>query len=72
MTGPTANPVDAGEEIARLQARIRELTREKEHLLAIVDILQDVSNSLHFVDILQAIAGKLGRTFGLDLPRRRA
>ncbi|MDP1889997.1 MAG: GAF domain-containing protein [Gemmatimonadaceae bacterium] len=66
MTNPTAIPVDAGEEIVRLQARVRELTREKEHLLAIVDILQDVSNSLHFVDILQAIAGKLGKTFGLD------
>lgn len=66
MTSPTASPVDAGEEIARLQARVRELTREKEHLLAVVDILQETSNSLHFVDILQAIAGKLGQTFGLD------
>ncbi|MDQ8155565.1 MAG: GAF domain-containing protein [Gemmatimonadota bacterium] len=66
MTGPTVNPVDAGDEIARLQARVRELTREKEHLVAIVDILQDISSSLHFVDILQAIAGKLGQTFGLD------
>ncbi|MBW7935382.1 MAG: hypothetical protein H3C62_17600, partial [Gemmatimonadaceae bacterium] len=47
MTGPTVNAVDAGEEIARLQARVRELTREKEHLLAIVDILQEVSGSLH-------------------------
>ncbi|MHB8839202.1 MAG: hypothetical protein ACYC7F_09655 [Gemmatimonadaceae bacterium] len=57
MTSPTTNPVDAGEEITRLQARVRELTREKEHLLAIVDILQEISNSLHFVDILQTIAG---------------
>ncbi len=66
MSGPTANSVDAGEEITRLQARVRELTREKEHLLAIVDILQEISSSLHFVDILQTIAGKLGKTFGLD------
>ena len=66
MTNPSPNPVDAGEEISRLQSRVRELTREKEHLVAIVDILQDISSSLHFVDILQAIAGKLGKMFGLD------
>lgn len=66
MTTPNANPVDAGEEISRLQARVRELTREKEHLIATVDILQEISSSLHFVDILQAIAGKLGKMFGLD------
>jgi GAF domain-containing protein len=66
VTSPTANTVDAGEEISRLQARVRELTREKEHLVAIVDILQEISSSLHFVDILQAIARKLGNTFGLD------
>ena len=66
MTTPNANPVDAGEEISRLQARVRELTREKEHLVAVVDILQEISSSLHFVDILQAIAAKLGMMFGLD------
>ena len=66
MTTPNANPVDAGEEISRLQARVRELTREKEHLVAVVDILQEISSSLHFVDILQAIALKLGGMFGLD------
>jgi hypothetical protein len=35
-------------------------------LLAVVDILQDISGTLHFVDILQVIARKLGETFGLD------
>ncbi len=43
-----------------------ELQRERDHLVAIVDILQEVSASLHFVDILQAIARKLGDAFGLD------
>jgi len=66
VTIPNVSPVDAGEEINRLQARVRELTREKEHLIATVDILQEISSSLHFVDILQAIAGKLGKMFGLD------
>ena len=53
-------------EIARLEARIAELQRERDHLVAIVDILQEISASLHFVDILQTIARKLGETFGLD------
>ena len=51
---------------ARLRARVAELQRERDHLVAIVDILQEVSASLHFVDILQTIARKLGETFGLD------
>src|SRR5678809_910464 len=53
-------------EIARLEERIAELQRERDQLVAVVDILQDISSSLHFVDILQAIARKLGETFGLD------
>jgi GAF domain-containing protein len=35
-------------------------------LVAVVDILQEISSSLHFVDILQTIARKLGDAFGLD------
>ena len=42
------------------------MERERDHLSAIVDILQEVSSSLHFVDVLQTIARKLGETFGLD------
>lgn len=53
-------------ETARLEERIAELQRERDQLVAVVDILQDISSSLHFVDILQAIARKLGETFGLD------
>ena len=53
-------------ELARLRARVIELQRERDHLVAIVDILQEISASLHFVDILQAIARKLGEAFGLD------
>ncbi len=58
-----APPVD---ERTRLAARVAELEREREHLVAVVDILTEISASLHFVDILQTIAKKLGQTFGLD------
>jgi len=54
------------EDVTRLEARVADLTRERDHLTAIVDILQEISTSLHFVDILQTISKKLGGTFGLD------
>jgi len=56
-------PAEAAEALA---ARVAELERERERLLAVVEILGEISGTLHFVDILQAIARKLGETFGLD------
>jgi two-component system, sensor histidine kinase ChiS len=65
--GPADAPLgDTAEELARLRARFAEVQRERDHLIAIVDILQEVSDSLHFVDILQTIARQLGNAFGLD------
>jgi transcriptional regulator with GAF, ATPase, and Fis domain len=63
---PTPETLPSGDELARLRARVAELQKERDHLAAIVDILQEVSASLHFVDVLQTIARKLGETFGLD------
>ena len=40
----------------RLAARVAELEHERKHLLAIIEILKEISGSLHFVDFLQAIA----------------
>jgi GAF domain-containing protein len=60
---PSASPA---EELTALRARVVELQRERDQLTAIVDILEEISSSLHFVDILQSIARKLGQTFGLD------
>jgi GAF domain-containing protein len=65
-SSPTEAPPPHGDELARLRARVAELQRERDQLVATVDILQEVSASLHFVDVLQAIARKLGETFGLD------
>src|SRR5216684_1257811 len=61
---PSAAPTAADAE--RLAARVAELERERKHLLAVIEILKEVSTSLHFIDILQTIARKLGETFGLD------
>ncbi len=49
-----------------LSARIEELERERDRLLTIIEILQEISGKLHFTDVLQAIARRLGDLFGLD------
>jgi GAF domain-containing protein len=59
----TTPPIEAA---AALAARITELEMERERLLAVIEILHEISGTLHFVDILQTIARKLGETFGLD------
>ncbi|HET7791388.1 MAG TPA: GAF domain-containing protein [Gemmatimonadales bacterium] len=53
-------------EAERLAARIAELEHERKHLLAVIEILKEISGTLHFIDILQSIARKLGEAFGLD------
>jgi len=66
--GVSASGGDSSEppDVRALRARVVELERERDHLVAVVDILQEISTSLHFVDILQTIARKLGESFGLD------
>jgi len=60
-------PLPSGPEAAPLLAqRILELERERDRLITIIDILQELAGTLHFVDILQTIARRLGQTFGLD------
>jgi GAF domain-containing protein len=63
---PPSRLTDRGDPTAPLRARIEELQRERDHLVAVVDILQAISGSLHFSEIVQIIARKLGETFGLD------
>jgi GAF domain-containing protein len=64
MSGP--HTVSEGETVEQLHARIRELERERQHLLTVIEILEEISGSLHFVDILQSITRRLGEKFGLD------
>ena len=56
----------AHDELERLQTRVASLEQERRHLLALVEILQEIGGSLHFVDIVQSVARRLGETFGLD------
>ncbi len=48
------------------EKRIAMLERDRDHLLAVVDILEGISGTLHFADILQSITRKLGDLYGLD------
>lgn len=61
-----SEPVPTIDDLERLQARVRELEHERKHLLAVLEILQEIAGSLHFVDIMQSIARRLGEAFGLD------
>jgi GAF domain-containing protein len=66
-TPPSApSEADPLAELSALRTKIEELRRERDHLVTLVDILQEISGSVHFSDILQTIARKLGETFGLD------
>ena len=60
----TAAP--AMDEVERLQNRLSALEQERKHLLAVIEILQEISGTLHFADIVQSVALRLGETFGLD------
>jgi GAF domain-containing protein len=62
----TSRPAAPDHQIRQLEARVAELERERDHLVAIVDILQAITNASHFVEILQTIVHNLGRAFGLE------
>ena len=53
-------------ELQRLQDRIDELERERARLLALVEIVRDVTGALHYPDIVQSVTRRLGHLFGLD------
>ena len=63
---PTPESGGSDDEILRLRARVAELQRERDHLVAIVDILQEVSSSTDFEQILQVVSRTLGDAFGLE------
>ena len=62
------------DEVERLQARLTALEQERKHLLAVIEILQDIGGSLHFADIVQSVDPAPGRDVRarplLDLPGR--
>lgn len=61
MSGPPAS-----EQIARLTQRVDALERERKQLLSLLELLREISGSLHYVDIVQTVARRLGNSFGLD------
>ena len=56
----------APDDVERLQARLSALDQERKHLLAVIEILQDIGGSLHFAEVVQSVTLRLGETFGLD------
>ena len=52
--------------VDELRARVSQLERDRKHLMATVELLEEISGTLHFVDILQSITRKMGELYGLD------
>lgn len=62
----TIPPAAAADQMSELIVRVDSLERERKQLLALLDLLREISGSLHYVDIVQTVARRLGNTFGLD------
>jgi two-component system sensor histidine kinase ChiS len=68
VTEPRRDPAydTPADELDSLRRRVADLERERDHLLAVVDILHTISAAPPFSEILQTVASTLGETFGLD------
>ncbi|MGQ0767337.1 MAG: GAF domain-containing protein [Gemmatimonadota bacterium] len=53
-------------ELNRLREQVEELTRERDQLLVVVDLLQELSSATQIAEVLQKVARRLGEIFGLD------
>jgi GAF domain-containing protein len=58
--------IPATSDLHRLQARIDALEQERGRMLALVEILRDITGAMHYPDIVQAVTRRLGHFFGLD------
>ncbi len=53
-------------EVTRLRERVDELTRERDQLLVVIDLQQELGGALQVAEVLQRLARRLGELFGLD------
>lgn len=67
--GTSSRPTDGGslsDSIRQLKDRLAELERDRDRLLVLTALQDDLAGSLHFTDILQAVSGRVGGAFALD------
>jgi GAF domain-containing protein len=53
-------------ELRRLQDRVDQLERERGRLVAMIEVLRDITGALHYRDVVQAVTRRLGSLFSLD------
>ncbi|MGQ0649640.1 MAG: GAF domain-containing protein [Gemmatimonadaceae bacterium] len=63
---PLATSSADADTIHDLRRRVDDLTRERDQLLIVVDLLQELSAAGNVADVLQRMARRLGEIFGLD------
>jgi len=66
MTRTAEDSPQAPGELAALREIIDEITRERDQLLTVVDLQQELARSLQVADVLQRITRRLGDLLGLD------
>lgn len=59
-------PPDRPDEVRRLRDRVEALEGERRRLIGLIEILRDITASVHYTDILQSVTRRLGHLFGLD------
>jgi GAF domain-containing protein len=57
---------NSSDELQHLRERVETLERERSRLLALVELLRDVTGAIHYPDIVQAVTRRLGHLLGLD------
>lgn len=66
-SGPGQAPNDTAAGGAEsLRARVAELERERDQLVAVVDVQREIAGGAHYLDVLQSVTQVLGRSFSLD------
>lgn len=65
-TRPLSSAATDAETIALLRQQLEEVTRERDQLLTVVDLLQELSSPNNVADVLKRVARRLGEIFGLD------
>jgi len=66
MTGPAPSRFPGSDPTDRLKARIEELETERRRLLMAIELLRELTGSLNYRDIVQAVARRIGYALELD------
>ncbi len=65
-TSPAQSDLSAPDSVRGLREQLDQVTRERDQLLTVVDLQQELATSLQVADVLRRMTRRLGDLFGLD------